>query len=168
MILWLIGMMGSGKTSAGRLAARRVGTPFADTDETIVSREGRDISTIWSVSGEPAFRRLEKDVVKELSAGAGIYATGGGVVLDEGNRAVMKESGRAVWLDASPETLARRLGDTLDRPALLTAEKAAVEVLEEMLEARRTFYERSADVRLSTDGLDIEETAREIEMLWRG
>lgn len=166
--MWLIGMMGSGKTSAGRLAARWVGASFADTDELIVSREGRAIGEIWRVLGEPAFRAMERDVVKELSAGDGICATGGGVVLSAENRAVMKETGRIVWMEASPQTLARRLGDSLDRPALLTAEKTDEDVLKEMLEARRAFYEESADIWLPTDGLDVEETAREIEALWRG
>lgn len=167
MILWLIGMMGSGKSSAGRLAASRIGVPFADTDEVIMERENRSIREIWEDSGEAAFRAKEAQVVKELAAGEGICSTGGGVVLDEGNRRVMRDSGRVVWLEASVETLARRLATAQDRPALISTDANAGSVLKDMVESRGAHYRRSADIRLETDELSIEETAREIEALWR-
>ena len=84
--LWLVGVMGAGKTTAGRMAASVLGVPFWDTDEMVESDAGASIAEIWAKDGEDAFRDLESSVVARLSGEEGIVATGGGAVLDPANR----------------------------------------------------------------------------------
>src|SRR5580704_14179336 len=90
--LVLVGMMGSGKTTVGRLVASRLGVPFADTDEQIETTTGLSVKAMFSTKGEPEFRRLESEVLARLLAagGPGVIAVGGGAVLDEDNRTRMQ------------------------------------------------------------------------------
>jgi len=166
VILWLIGMMGSGKTSAGKLAAERLNVGFSDTDAWVEERVGCSISRLWAAQGESAFRETEKEAIRRLADGNGLVATGGGAVLSGESRRVMAESGAVVWLEASPKTLAARLEDMADRPGLVANGPPEV-FLEKTLERRRELYASAAAHRVSTDGRSIEQTAAEIEEIWR-
>lgn len=166
MRIWLIGMMGSGKTSAGEIAARNLGVPFMDTDRIVEQRTGESVTSLWSASGEEAFRDVERTVVEELAGEEGIVATGGGVVLDAVNRQVLVDSGTVVWLRAEPSTLAARVAMTSDRP-LLAGSEDRVGVLETKLRERLDLYESVADYRIETDDLSPAEVAGEIEALWK-
>ena len=99
----LIGMMGSGKTTVGRLLARRLCRPFVDTDALIEEREGRSIPDIFQRDGEEAFRALELEFARELSGQSGlVIACGGGLPTRDGAIAALKETGLVFWLDRDP------------------------------------------------------------------
>ena len=101
--IYLIGMMGCGKTTCARLLHERLGRPQVDTDALITAREGRSISDIFAARGEPYFRELETAVLRELAEEEGlIVATGGGLPLREENRALLRESGTVFWLKRDP------------------------------------------------------------------
>jgi len=151
--IWLIGMMGSGKSTIGRLVADRVGRPFYDTDGLVEEEGDVSIPEIFAEEGESGFRDREKRIVEDVaSRPPGIVATGGGIILDSGNVATMRRSGRIVLLAVDVETLKRRLGHGGDRP-LLAAEKD--ERLDTIASERRDHYRSSADVIVdATDSVD--------------
>lgn len=167
MTLWLVGMMGSGKTSAGKLAASRLSVPFADTDEQVAQRMGCSVAQLWGTLGETAFRDMEKIALSNLAGSGGIVATGGGVVLDEGNRRLLGESEKVVWLIASPTVLEIRLASTTDRPGLVEAEGRTFEFLSDLAEQRSSLYDEVAGHRISTDSLDVGDVSMKIEEIWK-
>ena len=104
MNLVLIGMMGCGKSTCGRLLARQLGRELVDTDQLIQTRQGRTISDIFAREGESCFRDLESAVAEELSVRDNlVIATGGGMILREKNTAALQKNGIVVWLNRSPE-----------------------------------------------------------------
>lgn len=167
MKFWLIGMMGSGKTAAGRVAASNLRVPFSDTDQLVEQRSGMSISVYWAEFGEEGFREVERDVVASLETQHGIVATGGGVVLDRANRDILSRSGTVIWLDARPVALAERVQAGGERPLLASTGLRAEVVLETTLARRSALYEALADHRIGTDELTTAEVAREIELLWK-
>lgn len=166
MKIWLIGMMGSGKTSVGEMAASKLGIPFADTDRLVEERTGSTVAHFWTEHGEPAFREVEKEVVASLEDADGIIATGGGAIVDETSRAIIARSGMVVWLDARPEALAARLGSGVDRPIVTSAKTPVKTILASTLDVRSEIYKEVADLRIATDDLSPEEVAERIEALW--
>ena len=166
MKIWLIGMMGSGKTSAGEIAAGNLNVPFMDTDRIIEQRTGESVSSFWSANGEEAFRDVERSVVADLAGEEGIVSTGGGIVLDASNRRLLVDSGSVVWLQARVSTLASRVASSSDRP-LLAASEDPFDVMESKLRERAALYEAVAGYRIETDDLTPSEVAGEIEELWK-
>ena len=164
--MWLIGMMGSGKTSVGRLAADRLVVPFYDTDEAIVALAGVEITRIWRDHGEAGFREMEKQVIQQVPPGV-LAAAGGGAVLAPENRQTMRSRPPVIWLRALPETLSHRIGATTDRP-LLNSVMARVDELQRILDARETDYQAAATHVLDTDGRDLDDIAGEVIELWSG
>ncbi len=163
--LWLIGMMGSGKSVVGPLVAYRLSGTFVDTDAVVVSNTGVAIDELWERDGEAAFRRLETAAVADVADGASaVVATGGGAVVDPVNVTAMAASGAVVWLRATPETLSRRVGDGSGRPLL--SGNAPVERLRSILDERAAAYEAAADLIIDTDDLAAEDIAEEIEAWW--
>ncbi len=135
----LTGFMGTGKTTVGREAARRLGRAFVDMDDVIAARAGKPIPRIFAEDGEAAFRALEAAVCAELSAQDGlVIATGGGALVNPANRVTMQRSGVVVCLDASPDEILRRVGGNADRPLLNVPDPAAR--VAELLAARREAY----------------------------
>lgn len=167
MTLWLVGMMGSGKTASGKLAASRLGVPFGDTDEIVAERMGCSVAQLWGTLGEATFRDMEKLALSKMAGIEGIVATGGGVVLDEDNRRIMSESQMVVWLEASPTVLEMRLDSTVDRPGLVSSELGSVEFLTELLDQRLPLYAEVASHRILTDSIDAGAVATEIEDIWK-
>jgi len=168
-MLWLIGMMGSGKTSVGVEVAARRGVDFVDTDELVTAVTDLSIPEIWRHQGEEEFRRLERQMIASAAAEDEpmVIGTGGGAVLDDDNIEVMRRSGTVIWLAASPETLARRIGRDSNRP-LLAAADAPVEVLRTVLAEREEKYRRAAHAVVTTDHKRIEEVVEEVLALWNG
>jgi shikimate kinase len=163
--LWLIGMMGSGKTQLGPSLAARLGVPFRDVDEVVASRVGCSIAQFWGTRGEAAFRDMEAIAIDDISAGVpAVVSTGGGAVLREANVAVMRRTGKVVWLTAEPRTLATRVGDGGDRPLLHDGD--VPERLEEILQARTDHYAAAADVAFATDDAMPDEVVDRIEVWW--
>jgi shikimate kinase len=168
MPLWLIGMMGSGKSTVGRILADRRGWKFIDTDEVVTVAAGRDIPELFATEGEEGFRAREAEAVDSVSAHPGaVVATGGGVVLREGNVDTMRRTGRIFWLQAEPATLAARVsaeGKQGSRPLIF--EDDVLSSLEGMLAIREDSYRAAADFVISTDLLSPEEAADLVEALW--
>lgn len=162
----LTGFMGSGKSSVGRLLARRLGLPFIDLDEVIVESAGKTINAIFAEEGEPAFRALEGACLERvLEGGRGVIATGGGAVVAERNRRLMTRLGVVVNLKASLPQLLERLSGSADRP--LYAGERPEERLRRLLEEREQFY-AAADIRIDTDGKSVEDVAAEILRFLKG
>ncbi len=165
--LWLIGMMGAGKTLVGRLVAARTGKPVVDMDAEIAARLGCSIGQLWGMQGEEAFRDLEAALVTRLvDAPESVIATGGGAVTREENVAAMRSSGTVVWLEAPVATLARRVGDGEGRPLL--SDDATVGRLAELLDLRQDLYAAAADHRVSTEDAGPDEVAEVVAGLWTG
>jgi shikimate kinase len=156
----LFGFMGTGKTSAGRLLAGRLGLDFVDMDVVIEKRAGKPISRIFAEEGEPYFRNMERELVKDLSAGSGmVIAAGGGVVLNSQNVADYARTGLAVCLSAAPQTILKRLEGDTTRPLLADGDKALK--VAGLLEKRKAFY-GSVPVQIDTNGLSIEQVVDKI------
>ena len=149
----LVGLMGSGKSSVGRRLARRLGLPFADSDELVERAAGRSVREIFAERGEAAFRDLERRAV--AAAGGGVFAVAGGAVLDEGSRAALRaRATHVVWLDAPTPELVRRTGRAAHRPAL---DDDASGTLAAMRAAREALYRDLATLRVDTAGRDLDE-----------
>lgn len=161
MGLFLVGPMGAGKSAIGRELARVLDRPFFDSDLVIQERTGADIGFIFDREGEAGFRARERQVIDELtSIPDAVVATGGGAVLDAGNRDVLASRGTVVYLFTSVEhQLARtRAGKT--RPLLETADPAGR--LAALYAERDPLYRAIADHTVSTDGRRVRSVAREI------
>lgn len=155
-------MMGAGKTSIGRRMAECRGWEFFDSDRQVEAMTGRTVADIWRTDGEPAFRRLEAEVLADALASTipRVIAAAGGTVLDQHNRRLMELHHPVVWLRARPETLAGRVGSALHRP-LLDDDPAAV--LARLDAARRPYYEQLADIVVDVDDLTPEQVVACIE-----
>jgi shikimate kinase len=165
MTMWLAGMMGSGKTSSGGVAAASLGVPFYDTDAEIATVFDCTVAELWDRVGEPGFRALEGAVVLRLAGESAIVATGGGAVLDAENREVMTATGPIVWLQASPEELLERVGAAPGRP-LLDRAGDRLEEIRSLADERAVRYQEAADHVIDTSGKSIAEVADEIAALW--
>ncbi len=145
----LVGMMGSGKTTVGRLLAKQLAKTFIDSDEEILKRTGVTIQHIFDVEGEAGFRQREAGIVQELLQGNDIVlATGGGAVLDAGSRSVMRENGTVVYLKSGVHDLWQRTRHDRSRPLLQTADPRAK--LHELFEQRNPLYTEIADIVIHT------------------
>ena len=126
MLISLIGMPGGGKSTVGRQLARRLGVGFADSDALIERRIGCSIREFFEREGEECFRDIEQSVIAEVVASfRGVLATGGGVVLREANRDVLRQGSSVVYLRSSPEELFRRLRHDTNRPLLQVSDPMA-------------------------------------------
>ena len=156
----LTGFMGTGKTSVGRLLAERLNRTFVDVDQVIEERTGLSIPDIFRDLGEPYFRALEREVIKEVSGKEGlVIATGGGAIIDPVNLENLKRSGVVVCLTASPEAIYDRVKGDKGRPLL--GEGNRMEVIKRLLKEREEFY-RKADLFMDTTSKGPEEVAHEI------
>lgn len=165
----LIGFMGAGKTTVGKLLAERLGYQFVDTDDLIGQRAGKPIPRIFVEDGEARFRELETEVIRSLRERTHhVIALGGGAVKREENLSLLKAAGTIVYLIASPEELARRIHAMPGVRPLIDgdgARKTLPEVEErvrELLAERLPLYERAADVVIETTGLTVEEVCQRV------
>lgn len=121
--IYLVGLMGAGKTTVGRQLARRLGRQFIDSDHEIVARTGVAIPTIFEIEGEDGFRRREAQTIAELTDVQGlVMATGGGVVLNPENRRRLHDTGWVVYLNVPPAMLYERTRHDRNRPLLQVAD----------------------------------------------
>jgi shikimate kinase len=166
--LWLVGMMGSGKTTVGEIIARRTGLELVDTDSRIEAETDRPISSIWETDGEETFRDLESEQIDRIvTTGRDcVVATGGGVVLRPENVSAMRSCGMVVWLTAGPDALAARVANAPSRPLLYR--RPSEERLGELLAERGPAYAEAADRTVDTDARGPTEVAREVMLLWNG
>lgn len=153
----LVGPMGVGKSTVGRLLAERLGTGFRDTDDDIVAEQGRTIAEIFLDEGEPAFRAFEKQAVtRALTEHPGVLALGGGAILDADTRALLAAH-RVVYLSMDIEEAVKRTGLNVARPLLTLNPRKQ---WRELMEARRHLYEDVATAVVPTDGRTPEEVTR--------
>ena len=140
MIVYLVGMPGSGKSTVGAELAGRLGVPFVDLDAEIEGREGRTVPEIFRADGEAAFRALEaKELVRASAQDPSVIACGGGVVLEQANRITLRSTGTCVFLDVPLDVLRERVRPSEDRPLIRSAGD-----LEELLASRERLYREFA------------------------
>ncbi|MEH6528564.1 MAG: shikimate kinase AroK [Porticoccus sp.] len=148
--LFLVGPMGAGKTTIGRFLANSLDLEFVDLDAEIEQRCGANIPWIFDVEGEDGFRRREGQLLEEITAGKGVLlATGGGVVLAEYNRELLKKRGFVVYLNASVDQLLERTAHDRNRPLLQVDNPRAI--IEELLADRDPLYREVADLVIMTE-----------------
>jgi shikimate kinase len=154
----LIGMMGAGKTTVGRLLAARLGWQHLDSDAEVTASTGRTVGELFEEQGEPAFRAEEARVLTEALSGATpvVVSAAGGVVLSPSNRVLIARSGTVVWLRADPALLAVRVGSGTHRPLL---EGDPGTRLAELDQVRRPYYEQLAQVVVDVDHLTPDQVA---------
>ena len=142
--------MGAGKSTIGRLLAQRIGCDFFDTDHVIEQRTGADIPWIFDMEGESGFRDRESAVLEELSLEkSAVVATGGGIVVREANRRLLKQQKSVVYLTASIEQLVERTYKDKKRPLLQVADPR--QKIVELFELRDPLYREVADYVLVTE-----------------
>ncbi|MDE2126700.1 MAG: shikimate kinase [Armatimonadetes bacterium] len=160
----IIGFMGAGKSTVGRLCASMLGMEFVDIDEVVQRSTGHRIAEVFAECGEGEFRRLEAAALREVASSSGaVIATGGGAILNPDTRATLCARCFCVWLRVSVAESSRRLaGVSADRP-LWSSVRAESEA---RLAAREPLYRLCAHATVSTDGLSAENVALAVVQLW--
>lgn len=158
--IYLLGFMATGKSSVGKILADRKRFEFVDLDNLIELKEKRRIADIFSQDGQPYFRKVEKEVLEEVSKkNKLVVACGGGIVIDPGNIQLMKKTGMLICLRAKPEVILKRALGSKQRPLLNVADpKKQIELL---LEKRSAYY-ALADKIIDTSELSIKEVVDKI------
>jgi shikimate kinase len=157
-------MMGSGKSTVGRLAADRLGIPFFDTDVIVQEQAGVSIVELWAEVGETGFRDLESAALRNVPTTAGIVAAGGGAVLDPANRELIARSDKVVWLRCDAATLAERLRANVSRPLLTESPETTLETL---LAERAAIYADLATHHIETGARTLDEVVSEVVGIWQ-
>jgi len=160
----LVGFMGAGKSSVGRLLARRLGRCFVETDDMITAHEGRSIPEIFAERGEAHFRALEEEAVRLLALKSGdVIATGGGLYCRDGRPQALKALGTVVWLAGDFDVLYERAHRAGDRPMLAGRARDDVEAL---YRAREPYY-RQADLTVDTTAIGPDQVADRVLLALR-
>ncbi len=155
--VWLLGLSGSGKSTLGPILARKLGIPFADTDQLISHATGCSISEIFLKEGEKEFRQHEARVLAEVAAGKpSVISCGGGIILDPSNRKTMARTGTRVYLQVALPILIARLTPSADRPLLPKNQRSVL--LARQLSERETWYAES-EIKIEAGSGTPEETA---------
>ena len=158
MNIYLIGMMGSGKSTVGKTLSEKMHKPFIDLDSEIEKGTGENISEIFDIDGEEQFRKMETKQLKQYSES--IVACGGGIVLKDENREFINENGIAFLLLATMGELTQRLSNSGNRPLL--ADDNTEEALTKLWMERQIDYLVTANFTIETDGKNPEELTEEI------
>ena len=168
--VYLVGLMGAGKTTLGRSLAKRLALEFVDSDHEIEARTGVSIPTVFEIEGEDGFRKREAQVIADLSCLSGrVVATGGGAVLRAENRVNIRASGYVVYLNVPPQILWERTRHDRNRPLLRVADPLAR--LNELYTQRDPYYREVADLivdggRGSASGI-LQILTKEIGERWK-
>jgi len=161
MKVFLVGPMGTGKSTTGRNLSEKLGFDFYDTDKLIEKVEGRKIKDIFEQDGEVYFRQKESETLRETKILKNVViATGGGIVEKEENRLLLKHEDKVIFLDSSPERQYERTKDSKKRPLLNDGD--SLEILKNLYEKRLNFYEAVSKIKISMDNLNTEEILKKI------
>ena len=158
-MIFLIGFMGSGKTTIGSALAQQLNCDCIDTDHLIEEKYQMKIREIFAEYGEKRFREMETEILHELNDDGVVVTTGGGMAGREVNRQVMKEKGQVIWLNCRFEELVKRIADDAARPLVI---QKGLDGLKSLYEERLPLYEGAADHTIDTSGLTVEETVKRI------
>lgn len=159
--IFLVGLMGCGKSTIGRLLAREFGLDFVDSDQEIESRNGVSVATIFELEGEAGFRARERRVIEALTdKDHVVLATGGGAVIDPDNRRDLASRGFVIYLHAKPENLFVRLRNDRSRPLLQTADPRGR--LAQLYRERDPWYREVADLVVETGRQSASKLARQV------
>ena len=153
MTVFLCGFMGCGKSTVGKLAAKKLGCGFCDTDDLIVEDQKMSIPEIFAEKGEPYFREVEANIVKSVCGKKAVVACGGGAMLNPDIAKAASESGVVVYLDVDFETCYERICNDKNRPIAASSTK---EELEERFNTRRVLYLKYSDIQIDCSGSPIE------------
>jgi len=165
MNIVLIGFRGTGKSTVGRLLAKRLERDFIDSDKFIEDSTGKTIKSIFEEDGEEGFRQIETDTIAELSkANNKVISAGGGVVLREGNVNNLKDNGFLILLEATPEIIHNRIAQdkntTQQRPSL--TDKKPLDEIKHLIAERKPAYKSAADFTINTSYVSCEDIVNEI------
>ena len=159
----LIGMSGVGKTTIGKALSKVLNRKFIDTDDLIKDRVGINIEEIFSLYGEPYFRKLESEIIDELYQEENlIISTGGGIVLNNNNIVKLKEKGRLILLDSTTENIVNNIRNSNTIRPLLISEEDLYEKVKTMYNSRKKLYLSSSDYVVFVNGKSIDEIIYEI------
>ncbi|MYM95289.1 bifunctional shikimate kinase/3-dehydroquinate synthase AroKB [Duganella vulcania] len=159
--VFLVGLMGAGKTTIGRILARKLGLRFIDSDHEIEARTGASIPWIFEIEGEQSFRRREADVIRELTAQQDlVLATGGGAILNADSRAYLQSRGTVIYLRATVNSILQRTAHDKNRPLLQTADPR--KKLEELMAVRDPLYMEIADIVIDTGRPNVQSMVQSI------
>lgn len=162
--IFLVGLMGAGKTSVGKMLARRLQKEFLDADAEVERATGVKIPVIFEIEGERGFRAREEKMIARLTERPGIVlATGGGAVISEDNRKLLRSRGRVIYLRAAPEDLWRRTRRDRNRPLLQTADPLAR--LRELHQQRDPLYSEVAELIVDTGSQSVSTLTSHIQQL---
>ena len=150
MNYYLIGMMGSGKSTVGKLLAKKLETAFLDLDHYIEVKNNKSINDIFKEKGENYFRQLETNALSEIKGSEIVVACGGGIILNHENRKKISSNGKVVFLKASISSLIKRLLSNKDRP-LLNDKNIGNELIK-IWNERKNYYNETAEITINTDG----------------
>ena len=156
----LIGFMGCGKSTVGRILHNRIGYTHLDTDELIEISAGKSITEIFQSDGETSFRDMETQLLHKLileGCDCSIISTGGGMAVREENQELLRKLGFVVWLSCSPKNIHARTSRNKDRPLLNCNDP--MNAITSLLEERTPMYEKASHLKINTDELDFDEIA---------
>jgi shikimate kinase len=159
--IYLIGLMGSGKTTLGKILSKKLDKNFYDSDHVIEEKLGVDVPMIFEYEGEAGFREREKDSLKELVSKQNIVlATGGGIILSKSNRDLLSENGIVIYLKSNQKDLIKRMKNDKTRPLLKNGN--IEEIIKKLCKEREPLYEEIADFEIMTKNKRIHEVVNEI------
>ena len=161
MKVFLVGPMGTGKSTTGRNLSEKLDYDFYDTDKLVEKAEGRKIKDIFEQDGEDYFRQKESEALSETKVLRNVViATGGGIVEKEENRLFLKNEDKVIFLDSTPERQYERTKDSKKRPLLNDGD--SLEILKKLYEKRFNFYEAVSKIKISMDNLNTKEVLKKI------
>jgi len=164
--IFFVGLMGAGKTTIGKLLAKKLKKTFYDTDHEIEKKLGVKVSVIFELEGEEGFRKRETQMIDELTSKKDIIlATGGGAVLIEENRRLLKERGKVIYLNAKPQHLAKRMAFDKDRPLLQQGNM--LDTLSHLYQERHSLYLGVSSFVVDTGQQKTQTIIHKIEALLR-
>lgn len=160
--VFLIGMMGAGKSTIGSALALRLGWAWFDSDAQVESNTGKTVVEIFAEQGEQAFRKQESAALEQGAnySDPAVVSVAGGAVLDPQNRKLLSDSGLVIWLRATPETIIKRVGTGTGRPLL---EGNVAENVKNLYQFRAPLYEQIADLIIDVDNKPISQILDQIE-----
>ncbi|MCX6007893.1 MAG: shikimate kinase [Chloroflexi bacterium] len=158
----LIGFMGAGKSTAGKILAGKLKMEYIELDTQVEEKAGKTIADIFKYDGEPVFRSIESEAATEASRkDRAVISCGGGIVLNPSNIDCLKKNAVIIYLEAGPEVILQRVkGSAEIRPLLQSTNPARS--IGELLKARRPLYEQAADIMIDTSGLRVNEVVNKI------